>query len=95
MFSRLDNNWCYSLFRGKVSGIVALLPSAFLKIVGVCLIIIGVYDTNVYGYALKKGTGSFDFFGRELSARHPIVRLGFASVLFFYFAVGALLVWLA
>jgi len=69
-----------------------MLPSLLLKSVGVCLIAIGLYDTNVYRYALAKGQGTFDFFGRELSAKHPIVKLGFGTVLFFYYAVGSLLV---
>ena len=69
-----------------------MLPSLFLKSVGVCLIVIGLYDTNVYRYAFAKGQGTFDFFGRELSAKHPIVKLGFGAVLFFYYAVGSLLV---
>ena len=68
-----------------------MLPSLFLKSVGVCLIVIGLYDTNVYRYALAKGQGTFDFFGRELSAKHPIVRLGFGTVLVFYYAVGFIL----
>jgi len=68
-----------------------MLPASFLKSVGLCLIVIGLYDSNVYRYALVKGEGTFDFFGRELSARHPIVKLGFASVLVFYYAVGFVL----
>jgi len=63
----------------------------FLKFVGVCLIIIGLYDTNVYRYALAKGEGTFDFFGRELPARHTVVRLSFGVVLVFYYAVGLVL----
>ena len=65
-----------------------MLPSLFLKFTGLCLIVIGLYDTNVYRYALTIGTGTFDFFGKELPARHPVVRLGFGIVLFFYYAVG-------
>jgi len=68
-----------------------MLPGLFLKSVGVCLIVIGLYDTNVYHYALAKADATFDFFGRELSPRHPIVKLGFASVLLFYYAVGFVL----
>ena len=68
-----------------------MLPASFLKSVGLCLIVIGLYDSNVYRYALVKGEGTFDFFGRELSARHSIVKLGFASVLVFYYAVGFVL----
>ena len=68
-----------------------MLPSSFLKTVGLCLIAIGMYDANVYRYALAKGQGTFDFFGRELSAKHPVVRLGFGTVLLFYFTVGSVL----
>ena len=45
----------------------------------------------MYRYALTIGTGTFDFFGKELPARHPVVRLGFGIVLFFYYAVGLVL----
>jgi hypothetical protein len=68
-----------------------LLPSLFLKFTGLCLIVIGLYDTNVYRYALTLSKGTFDFFGKELAAKHPIVRLGFGIVLFFYYAVGLVL----
>jgi hypothetical protein len=68
-----------------------MLPALFLKFVGISLIIFGLYDTNVYRYALAKGEGTFDFFGRELPAKHPIVRLGFGTVLLFYYVVGAVL----
>jgi hypothetical protein len=68
-----------------------LLPGPFLKFVGICLITIGVYDTNVYRYALTKGLGTFDFFGRELPAKHPIVKMGFGVVLLFYYSVGLVL----
>lgn len=68
-----------------------MLPSIFLKLVGVSLLIFGVYDTKVYWYALTKGNGTFDFFGRELTARHRVVRVGFSSVLAFYYAVGTIL----
>jgi hypothetical protein len=68
-----------------------MLPSLFLKFVGICLIVIGLYDTNVYRYALAKGGGTFDFFGKELPAKHPVVRFGFGVVLLFYYAVGAVL----
>ena len=68
-----------------------MLPGLFLKFVGLCLIIIGLYDTNVYRYALAKGEGTFDFFGRELPAKHPGVRLGFGIVLLFYYAAGSVL----
>jgi hypothetical protein len=68
-----------------------MLPSLFLKFVGLCLIIIGFYDTNVYRYALAKGEGTFDFFGRELPAKQPVVRLGFGIVLLFYYAAGSIL----
>jgi len=67
------------------------LPGLFLKFVGVCLVAIGVYDTNVYRYALITGAGSFDFFGRELPATHPVVRIGFSAVLLFYYSVGLVL----
>ena len=69
-----------------------MLPSIFLKLVGVCLLVFGVYDTNVYWYALTKGEGTFDFFGRNLPATHTIVRIGFGSVLIFYYVVGFILV---
>ena len=62
-----------------------------MKLVGVSLLIFGVYDTKVYWYALTKGNGAFDFFGRELPARHRGVKIGFISVLVFYYAVGAVL----
>ena len=68
-----------------------MLPGLFLKFVGVCLLIFGLYDTNVYHYALTKGQGTFDFFGRNLPATHRIVRVGFSLVLVFYFVVGSLL----
>jgi hypothetical protein len=68
-----------------------LLPSLFLKFVGVCLLAFGGYDTNVYWYALKKGEGTFDFFGRNLPANHRIVRTGFTLVLAFYYVVGSVL----
>jgi hypothetical protein len=68
-----------------------MLPGLFLKLVGICLIIIGVYDINVYHYALKKGEGAFDFFGRELPAKHRIVKIGFGIVLLFYYLVGSIL----
>ena len=69
-----------------------MLPSIFLKVVGVCLLVFGMYDTNVYWYALRKGEGTFDFFGRNLPAKNTIVRIGFGSVLTFYYVVGAILV---
>lgn len=68
-----------------------MLPWLFLKFVGVCLLIFGVYDTNVYRYAITKGQGTFDFFGRDLPATHGIVRVGFSLVLLFYYVVGSLL----
>jgi len=68
-----------------------MLPDLFLKSVGVCLILIGLYDSNVYRYALVKGDGTFDFFGKELSAKHSVVRFGFAVVLVFYYVVGLVL----
>jgi hypothetical protein len=68
-----------------------MLSSIFLKLVGVSLLIFGVYDTKVYWYALTKGNGVFDFFGRELPATHRIIRIGFSCVLVFYFAVGSVL----
>ena len=68
-----------------------MLPEAFLRFVGVCLIVIGVYDSNVYRYAVTKGEGTFDFFGRELPATHLIVRMGFGLVLLFYYCVGLVL----
>lgn len=68
-----------------------MLPTIFLKAVGVSLLILGVYDTKVYWYALTTGDESFDFFGRELAANHWIVRLGFTLVLTFYYCVGIVL----
>ena len=68
-----------------------MLPSVFLKFVGICLIIFGVYDTNVYRYALTKGLGTFDFFGRELPAKHAVVKTGFSVVLLFYYTAGLVL----
>jgi len=68
-----------------------LLPSVFLKSVGVCLLAFGGYDTNVYWYALTKGEGTFDFFGRNLPANHRIVQTGFTFVLAFYYVVGSVL----
>ncbi|MGD0688310.1 MAG: hypothetical protein ABSA50_00910 [Candidatus Bathyarchaeia archaeon] len=68
-----------------------MLPSIFLKLVGVSLLVFGAYDTKVYWYALTKGEGVFDFFGRELPARHRGVKIGFSSVLVFYYVVGTVL----
>jgi hypothetical protein len=68
-----------------------MLPDLFLRFVGLCLIIFGLYDTNVYRYALVKCEGTFDFFGRVLPAKHPVVRLGFGTVLVFYYLVGSVL----
>lgn len=68
-----------------------MLPGLFLKFVGACLLIFGVYDTNVYRYAITRGEGTFDFFGRNLPATHRIVRVGFSLVLIFYYVVGSLL----
>lgn len=69
-----------------------MLPSVFLKVVGACLIVFGVYDTNVYWYALTKGEGTFDFLGRNLPASHRVVKSGFALVLVFYYVVGSVLI---
>lgn len=71
--------------------VCSMLPSLFLKFVGICLLIFGVYDTNVYWYAIARGRGTFDFFGRNLPATHSIVRVGFSLVLVFYYAVGSVL----
>ena len=68
------------------------MPSPFLKFVGICLLVFGLYDTKVYWYAIAKGGGTFDFFGRNLPATHSIVRVGFSLVLSFYYAVGLVLV---
>ena len=62
-----------------------------MKLVGVSLLVFGAYDTKVYWYALIKGEGVFDFFGRELPARHRGVKIGFSSVLVFYYVVGTVL----
>jgi hypothetical protein len=69
-----------------------MLPSLFLKLVGFCLLVFGVYDTNLYWYALTKGEGTFDFFGRNLPANHRIIKLGFSLVLTFYYLIGTVLV---
>ena len=55
------------------------------------MIVIGVYDTNVYRYALTTGKGTFDFFGKEVLARDVVVKLGFTVVLVFYYVVGLVL----
>jgi hypothetical protein len=68
-----------------------MLPSLFLKFVGVCLLIFDIYDPNVYWYAIANGAATFDFFGRELPSTHSIVRVGFGLVLVFYYAVGSVL----
>ncbi len=68
-----------------------MLPSIFLKLVGACLLVLGVYDTKIYWYGLTHGGETFNFFGRNLPANHTIVRLGFATVLIFYYAVGSVL----
>jgi hypothetical protein len=65
-----------------------VLPSIFLKFVGVCLLVLGLYDTKVYSYGLTHGGETFNFFGRSLPANHKIVRLGFTVVLVFYYTVG-------
>jgi hypothetical protein len=69
-----------------------LLPSLFLKSVGICLLAFGFYDTNVYRYALRTGRGTFDFFGRAMRANHKVIRLGFSIVLLFYYSVGLILI---
>jgi hypothetical protein len=69
-----------------------MLPSVFLKVVGVCLIGFGLYDTRVYLYAIGKGQGSFDFFGRVMPASHRAIRIGFSAVIAFYYLVGAALI---
>jgi hypothetical protein len=71
-----------------------LLPSLFLKSVGICLLVFGFYDTNVYWYSLRTGRGTFDFFGKAMPANHKVVRLGFGFVLFFYYSVGLVLIML-
>jgi len=68
-----------------------MLPSSFLKCIGICLIAIGLYDSNVYRYALRTGKGAFDFFGRELPASHVVVKMSFSLVLVFYYVVGFVL----
>ena len=81
-----------SVFNVNSKEVNVLLPSLFLKAVGFCLIGFGVYDTDVYWYALTKGEGAFDFFGRNLPATHKIVKLGFSSVLVFYYVIGSVLI---
>ncbi len=68
-----------------------MLPSLFLKLIGVCLLIFGVYDTNVYWYALTKGQGTFDFFGRDVPANRRVIKIGFSAVLLFYYSIGTVL----
>ena len=55
-----------------------------------CLIVIGLYDTKAYRYALAKGEGLLTSLG-ELSAKHLIIELGFGAVLLFYYVVGLVL----
>ena len=68
-----------------------MLPSAFLKVVGACLLVFGVYDASVYRYALTRSKDTFDFFGHRLAPKHPLVKVGFVLVLTFYFAVGLIM----
>ncbi len=63
-----------------------------MKVIGACLLIIGVYDTSVYWYALTQADETFNFFGRRLQSKHVIVRIGFATVLTFYYVVGLVLI---
>jgi hypothetical protein len=65
-----------------------MLPTTFLKVVGACLLVFGVYDTSVYRYAITHSKETFDFFGHRLSPNHPLVKVGFVLVLTFYYAVG-------
>jgi hypothetical protein len=69
-----------------------MLPSSFVRAVGVCLLIFGVYDTNVYWYALTRSKDTFDFFGHQLTPKHPLVKVGFVIVLLFYYSVGTLMI---
>ena len=71
---------------------IGMLPSLFLKIVGVCLLGFGFYDTRVFLYAVGKGRGSFDFFGRIMPADHWAIRIGFGAVIAFYYLVGTVLI---
>lgn len=68
-----------------------MLPSEFLKVSGICLLVFGVYDANVYRYALTRSKDTFDFFGHRLAPNHPFVKVGFVLVLTFYFAVGSMM----
>ncbi|HUK50445.1 MAG TPA: hypothetical protein VLV18_05370 [Terriglobales bacterium] len=68
-----------------------MLPSIIVRSVGICLLIIGVYDTSVYVYSVMWAKETFDLFGHKLHPRHPIIVTGFAGVLAFYFVVGALM----
>ncbi len=68
-----------------------MLPSVFLKSVGICLLVFGGYDTKVYLYGLTHGGETLNFFGRSLPANHRIVRFGFSLVLIFYYVVGLVL----
>jgi len=72
--------------------VYGLLPSLFLKSIGVCLLIFGLYDTRVYWYSLRHGHGTFDFFGKTIPASHILIKLGFGGVLTFYYVVGSILI---
>jgi len=65
-----------------------MLPSSFIKTIGACLLMIGVYDTNVYRYALTRSKDTFDFFEHRLQPKHPLVVVGFGLMLAFYYVVG-------
>ena len=68
-----------------------MLPSPFVKVIGACLLVFGVYDTSVYRYALTRSKDTFDFFGHKLAPKHPAVKVGFVLVLTFYYAVGMIM----
>ena len=65
-----------------------MLPSPFVKVIGACLLVFGVYDTGIYLYALTRSKDTFDFFGHKLAPGHTLVKLGFSLVLTFYYAAG-------
>ena len=68
-----------------------MLPAIFLRVVGACLLAFGVYDTNVYLYALIRSNDTFDFFGHKMAPDHPLVKVGFVFVLTFYYVVGTVM----
>ncbi len=68
-----------------------MLPSIFLKMIGVCLIAFGIYDTYAYCYSFRIHE-TFNFFGKTLPANHRAVKVGFSIVLAFYYLTGTTLI---